>query len=399
MTNNIAIAQAAGKALGIWFLVYVLVVHLYVVWKWDGAVMTISHGPQKDESQNVTTIRPWFESEEFLDRMRRLEKVIETLQEKITETIGMQQQVQELTLLVLERQQQDNRNTAAPPVGIFASEQQQQRQMHNPTQLKALVENRQQLGHHYPSVSTLRLAFRYATHDLRRNIQSAATVDWLALNQAMQEIVKELLGQSTTTTTGCNENIEQGNSTMTMADLDNHIQQVRQRLSDRRAIATNKTSLPFFFPDTMERLQMVRDQRISAAKNPDYSNGDQQQCVQAHDVLPWLDAGLDAMYRQQDVRHALVQAVPGVPLAAMNAVAALPRPGRTSHRNLRQWLDQPLADTLHIAQWLNAIVDAFSGYYEPLDQFVDSLELSDVGRTAVEQILRAAGRVKLPLLH
>jgi hypothetical protein len=56
--------------------------------------------------------------------------------------------------------------------------------------------------------------------------------------------------------------------------------------------------------------------------------------------------------------------------------------------------------TMDTSSWINAGMDLVSGYYDPLDQFVDNLAMSspDLGRAAVDTVLKAAGSVPLPPL-
>jgi hypothetical protein len=179
-------------------------------------------------------------------------------------------------------------------------------------------------------------------------------------------------------------------------------------------------------------------------------------CVQPSQVLGWIDAALDAHYRQRDVREALAAAVRqddrlrgnATAVAAELLSAARLPPGfgagssyggggagglspppplrfpalwqgrgrRLPHQpGLRLWLDTPL--TRQAAAWIDALVEAAEGRSDAFDAWVDAVQAratksrrhargeeggsegapspreTSIGRYAVRSLLELAGRL------
>ena len=183
--------------------------------------------------------------------------------------------------------------------------------------------------------------------------------------------------------------------------------------------------LPVSFAETVERRRQALLNAAAAAAStmsastnrsqaPHHHNdNDDTACLQSiRDVLPWLQAGLEAVYKKQDVRQALLEALEADGIDTSRILldadlknhkdpATLPP---SSTINLRQVLDQP---TLH--EW-SVVVDRFldwvSGRNDSLDELLDQWvyahvpsETDDdrvVGRKLVSLLLREAGRVEIP---
>lgn len=133
-------------------------------------------------------------------------------------------------------------------------------------------------------------------------------------------------------------------------------------------------------------------------------------------VLPWLEAGLDAMYRKQDVRQAILQAIQAQLRDddddddnVYNSIildAVLPSddeppahllPSNQDSIPLRQLLDQPL--THQVAHWIDKLVDRISGYNDRLDQLLDTYFASydNIGsQFVVQQLLHQASHLSVP---
>ena len=155
--ESVLIAQAAGKAIGICALLYIVVVHLFVAWKWNTTPVTSL--PPKAE--------PWYESQDYRYQQNRLEVLVESLQEEIDKTVVVQHQIQDLTRRVVQQQ-------AAEKVQLFANVQQQD---HAPVNyVKDLLSTQGSWDESFPMDALLKQSFKLATNDLRRKLGAVKSI-------------------------------------------------------------------------------------------------------------------------------------------------------------------------------------------------------------------------------
>ena len=383
--ESVLIAQAAGKAIGICALLYIVVVHLFVAWKWNTTPVTSL--PPKAE--------PWYESQDYRYQQNRLEALVDSLQEEIDKAAVVQHQIQDLTRRVVQQQ-------AAEKVQLFANVQQQD---HAPVKhVKDLLSTQGSWDESFPMDALLKQSFKLATNDLRRNIQLANAADWKALKQALEVDVVAAIPtvEINTDNSSCDS--------LTQQDLNKRIDRVLQSLQQRWSPKTQK-GIPLLFPETIQRLQEARDRQMEQTQErvlqqPSQTNREKPTtgaCIHSsEDVIPWIEAGLDALYRHQSVRQAILQAVQNSNVNTtgliLDADLEPPSPPRTTSKttSLRQILDRL---PLHVvAAVVNTLTDYVSGYHDGLDQYLDSLGDNDVGRVAVQRILCAAGAVSVEKL-
>ena len=303
--------------------------------------------------------------------------------------------------------------------------------------------------------ATFRQMVRLANNDLVRNIQLQHDVDWAALKVAFDNILSSstndddvALVENNSVSQVDDDDNNNNNScspnTATEEDLEDHVEQIRNILKARReghyavlqerdaaADDTNDEKLiplPVLFPQTLERLkQFLEEQKrvklqqgAAAAKEQATTTtgaGTQQDCMQSQNVVPWLEAGLDAIYRRKDLRQAILYAIEESSSSVSGADGIIldaelnqsNRPGTTNKktsgsgtnrsRSLRQVIDGPfLSDSM--VRFINLVLDSVSGYNDRFDQFIDRLaaqnENSNIGHVIGTRLLKACGRLTLP---
>lgn len=126
---------------------------------------------------------------------------------------------------------------------------------------------------------------------------------------------------------------------------------------------------------------------------------DDVKCAKSGDVLAVLEAGIEAVHRNRDLRDALHKAMSDrdPELRSVILDADLPlgesRPSISGPVTLRQYLDTALLAN-DVPEWIHAIVDAAGGHNDELDKIIDTWP-ENVGEVAVQKLLDLAGQVNL----
>lgn len=345
----------------------------------------------------------------------------------------------------------------------------EEQRYHDPSRFRDLY-LQQDLQQAYPMEVALRQAFRVAINDLAKIIHRADETDWVAFHAVMEQIQQNTPDRSTTTTPpSCQD--EQTHDTITnddetgkttgsdddtkylkQADLQEYVDHVRNELH-RRLLPYHHTvprmidpttgeeifeeeeeedariklsdPIPLYVVESLERLVEFRDEllveirtereKIKAQKQKQLLAQREQEaedngvCIRSHQVLPWMEAGLDALYRQKDPREAILKAVledgnvpaTDVSKIILDAILLPENQLNLPHdkpRNLRQLLNGPGVGLT--AAFINTVVDLISGYYDPLDLFLDRLAVEwatqDLGNAVVTRLLEQAAKVPVP---
>jgi len=179
---------------------------------------------------------------------------------------------------------------------------------------------------------------------------------------------------------------------------------------------------------TVERIEEtlgVAPKKVGDGDEEDLEEADDEDghidnCLRSiEQVLPWLDAGIDAIYRnEKDLRKVILSAIESDPSIEGTVIldAALPlgddavppsaqrqtrAPPAPAARSLRQYLDGPLIK--QVAVWIDQFVDYTSGYSDRLDQFWDNAiakyaENGLLGPALVRRFMEFAGRIRVPTI-
>jgi hypothetical protein len=128
----------------------------------------------------------------------------------------------------------------------------------------------------------------------------------------------------------------------------------------------------------------------------------------ADQVVSWVEAGINAIYRRKDVRQALLTALQKDAIDTNKIIldADLPQEQERSVAfsgavNLRRLLDTP--SLREGSALVDRILDFIGGHYDGLDQVVDKFIYANVddetavGKAFASTLLRASGKVNIPI--
>lgn len=436
--ENRNIWKAVRNAILIWIVLYFVVIHCFVIWNWDSDISV------PDDIVLNETI-PWYETEEHKQDMERLEATISAVEKELFNTQALQNKMTVLIRKIKKAKENLQRAKEPAKIVLFRDMKKQQkrnpilRNVHEPSRLIDLLEVAN-LRETYPMDTALRQVFRVALKDIAKNIEMADSIDWSVLRKILQDdlrVPERTLAPAAPCPTAGTAATTIGNTAAAVAqdlyadavrveEMQKHMNQVRNELNKRRGGGGGMhDALPVSFPETVARLEEMRNQAAAqiAAKRAEivarFEQGQQQQttttttqeskqCLQAQQVLPWLEAGLDSIYRGKDPRQGMTRAFredSTVDTTGIILDAALPEATddsktpisrKKTRKTLRQWLNTPL--TQDLGTLINYGIDSASGYNDPLDQYLDELAKKhpDLGEAAVQTLLKAAGSIPIP---
>jgi len=422
-----ASTRAAAKAAALWFGVYVFLAHAFVVWKWQTPA---SPPPMTTLGEDLSSAP----TQQMQQQLQQLDAAVAQLQEAVRET-------QACTAALEEQLSQVGRLTRAVEEAGSTAAQKNKPAPTDPQQKDGLLKVRNLLK--IPNLAQLRSGtqvsktFALAVAELERLVAAnefEALAEYFGDFNATRTTTTTTSGGTTTTTT-CNS----------LSELQEAQARVAQTFASQREVV-DTGGLPLSFPETVARVRAALVAAVAegvvvdgddasatttaasgsgggapSSSSSSSSSSGGADCLESPQdrILPWLEAGLEAIYRHQDLRGALLQALQrdGVDTTHIILDADLPRssrqtaPQRGGTVNLRQVLDTP---TLHQGSVVvDRLLDGISGHYDALDDLLDKWVYARVsgdddddravGRALVASLLRAAGKVEVPvppsLLH
>lgn len=397
------VLHAAGYGVAVWIAIYFVLIHVWVVWKWQSlTAITV------DASHRIGDPGDWDLHAAYQEHERVLEE-IETLIEELEDARDrIPHQVQNLHEAVeeLEVARETFDSFSVPSLSQLLTTTLASPEDSVSLDGLAQVWNRSTLGVLAPdSLDEFNYFMDAARDNLYQHWDNSDTVDWLPLVRLFQQTART----EPPAETACGDTpvVPDAADLATPQDLVHEIALLRASIQNRR----QREGFVVLQPSTKARLDGILARDVQAwiqygpARTSDketrYEGEINSSCVSTPLVLPWIEAGLDALHRGQDLNTALLRAVarddydPSTLILDAVWTPATPavRDG-PSTLNLRTLLDRPL--THQLSHVLDRVVDATGGYIDALDQRVDALPADWVSQF-MTTVRKAAGRVNVPV--
>lgn len=434
MSELKSVAVAAGKGLAFWICIHLLLTHILIALKWDATNQTI-------EQQNESIVA---EHDMYsLYQEEKIQQIKQQIQNAIDES---KKQLDEL---------EHERTTMKASLQELSKVQDQFTQLYeintkNQKKAPEMLKLKQLLQ--IETLSDLRSASQFtkyvtaATKEIENQLlqgkHSAELVDWkayTALFSTMPSKKQRVTGEgnndqtvsSESEASTCTVDFDTTSSSTavyaTLTDIQNAIESIHKHLESLFLnIEDNNSSgglvlllskagrealentIASFVTDALTK---INDNKVQGYFDNTLHIDDTrnvEECLTHQDVIPWLEAGLDALYTNRDVRTALFQTMAehgvdtsrlispismseddeykyaNTPWLHYNRLAALvSAPTNPSSLNVRQLLDVP---AIHFfASYLDAIFDVVSGYHDGIDDFIDKYILSKIPKHLINE--------------
>lgn len=344
--SNIHKAKSAGKALLVWILFYVFLAHCFVIWKWS--TPNLDSVGSKDIQAAIATLQGAIDS-----TRRAKDKIAEDLSE-----MGRLYRKRKELETVMEEAENDK---------------------HTQQQTLSAIRVKQLLN--VPDLSMLRSTtavskvFESAIAELEKH-QQASTHN----NNSIQPLIDALFATT----------------------VDRQPVQTCPKPSD---LVLSDEGLPLTDPSQIQSLQVaLREAVLEAQSSSDTSNAPAHaDCLGSsdwRDIDKWMEAGLDALERKQDLRRALLSTAHVHVILDMdlddddnNNRSKQNAPNLT----LRDLLDRrPLYEA---SSYIDKLLEFVGGQYEVVDAFLDQhvfVHIPDdqhVGHTLLRKLLEWSEKV------
>lgn len=453
--------KAAGKAVLVWLSIYLFCLHCLVVWKWNtipvaSAATTISstnnesvvtYVVSQDNSAAVLRLELFIKDQ--LQEMGVVQQDIATadrLLQSLDERAATLQQVQstvdtELTVVTtalknivelaeeLDERQAGQRLAAAAVNSVSSSQTEDALQLLRDFFIRTTETPITQASDE-EIAAWMNDDFFGLFSDLVDTEESA--VDWAQVTAVFQSdewdvaaAVRDVAAAAKDQVCVSNGDDDEGNKAATLADedaLQDAVDNFISRILDQRG----ELEPPVYLPKTLESIQSallesvqeltVAVQATAAAPVMDKA----ENCIRATALVPWIDAGLEALSRRKDTRPALLHQLALDSLDTSEIIldavledddtATLSKIQPSDKVSLRQWLGTPVMMGLAPAV-LDVFLDLVSGYNDYLDELLDSFvnsgitsastsdddKSNSIGHKVVGRTLQAAGGVQIPI--
>lgn len=411
---KIRIGTAAAKALAWWLVVYVALAHCFVVWKWQTppistvatTTATASASADASTATDATELLPRLQQQ-----IQQLDELTARLQVAVNHSrqrnAAMEQQLKALARLASSAQEVVDAETAASNKNNNSNESDD---VDNDS--ASTEKLRQLLGlsnfSELTSAAAVSEIFVMATAELE---QLVVTQNWeAAIGIFEPDYPLRTTPDFLTTISTCS------GKSVSQSQLEYAKRQVEEVFVSQRT-----ETVPVSFPETLTRLQQALTAAVSEAvaeitakttstASSHYDSDESSDCLKSADqVLPWMEAGLDAIHHNKDVRSALLRAWEATSVDSSKLIldadlSQAPRrkePIVPNRVNLRNLIDTPtLHESSMVVDWL---LDWVSGKHDGLDDFLDKYVYASVpddkavGKEAVARLLQAAGKVDIPI--
>jgi hypothetical protein len=415
----LAAAQGLVFCVGSYIMLYAIGVSLFVIWKWDLSKTydgreQLSPSLLDSVSMNHRLMIDPDASIGLLDqRLVELESSLGRHQDNTQQARAQLESLQNLL--------EDSESILRIPIPDVmtsnltdAAESLEERTTHLRLLLDALPDRLEEV---FPSQEDLRQGIALATKELHELIDAEDT-NWELVADLLQSLEwQDMDWSSFDATNYCSSDKDAtttAEASFTIADqayINELVQSVRGLLATQ--VSDNalwRTALP----ETQELFERTYQDRLNAAQNQLASLASELEKTQQsapgevstalgecpmtkEKVVALVNAGLDALYRQQDLRQVL-----GVNEDDANPVAmdAAWKPAQETYPesiNLRRVIDTPLLKKT--AQWIDNALDLAGGYSDYVDSKIDALTQGrdEFGAVLVDYLLRQSGKVRVPV--
>jgi hypothetical protein len=315
------------------------------------------------------------------------------------------------------------------------------------------------LDEKFPSTSQMNKAFHLAVQELHKYMKkmdpntSATLNDWKALVEFFRHFEFPNYESSPHSWLGHeNDRVTTEHDKSFSSSIEQHLKIARERilqqfLAQQRppnriheddtteiryaGVAETKESVvvPLSFPETWRTIRtilkdVIVNRTAVATSSATTSSSSSQSwvspdCIQSpNQVVPWIEAGIEAIHNQKDIREAILHALEedGYDTSRIILDADLSESSFSFFRHgknrnvdddddessipLRHVLDNP---TLHATSaYIDAILDILGGHHDGLDAFLDRHvyanvpDETQVGRVVIAAFLRAIDPIRIP---
>jgi len=457
--STVRVVTAAGKATGLWLLLYVAWMHCLVVWKWSSepvgsssaaappfllersgepvlvvaaAAAAADDNNNDDNILNATTIQL-----EISAQQQDLVGILAALQRTRVAQAKTEAAVERIAVVHSEMQHISQRLQQAVAASLFADTD------------ATTATNLLPLGHltdffmRTAAISVtetdgadLEEWIDAAVEELQPPAPETSAVPYywpnvtalfrrtdLNVGAAGRDLVQALEQQSCVPDAGGGRDGDTSDFAVwaDRAALEAQGQAIEDLLANRRRLDP-----PVQLTSTLDNIQAAVLEQVAhvnalaaARSTPTTTIDDNIVCIRTSSVVPWVQAGLQAVRSHKDTRPALLHqlALDAVDTTGIILDAALEDPAAAFQRSvplsarvsLRRWLGTPVVTQL-APTLLDHALELVSGRFDKLDQWLDSLATattdntnnsgsssSSIGRKVVKRLLEQAGKVQVPV--
>lgn len=464
--TGVAVASACGRALGAWLLVYLVWMHLLVVWEWSSGDPVTVATPlvslvDTNASASSLSLNATLEIEKEED-----EYTTAFIAEKETEIAHMESDLKSLEVMIVKLQAETKKlnaavlTTMAQRMTLKAVKERVER-MVKKGMLTVIESAESGEGFAFTTAPVLDGLVKFYGR-----IKEAEVTDIPSdvFNKWIQDAIEALEAQIAEKDTVLWQNVSaifsrkdldfgaiirkvadaiskqecplegSGVSLVNEDVLNAKVKVVQDLLKQRRTL-----DVPIVLVESLDRLQKLVGLRVEevtkmlaseTSASAQTASKDFLDCVLTQSVVPWVEAGLDALERKKDIRSALLHRLAMEAIdtshiildadlddsfSTVNAAKLrqkLTRPQQTV--SLRRLLAMPIT-TQFAPTIVDGVLDLVSGYNDALDQVLDSIivahqtalaatgdesvdvDRSSIGKELVHRLLEVAGKVQLPV--
>jgi hypothetical protein len=398
-----SVVSSFAKAVVLWILVYVLIVHLFAFWKLTTMEIKSHYGgPQ---SHVVTKYVEEVLTEDEQEELNELKGRIQKMNDIIAHGENFISRVEHDTVLI--EKQQKLLNTTMNLAPLFEDDQDDESIDLN--ELQALFSD-------MVNISLVEeLDFDSALEELAEFIKTVENesedpttrnISWPSFNAFLQSFEIIDWEKSLTPPANCSSLNVTASAGPSEAEVQERVEAVRDAIHDRlQVFLAERSDWPVSLRESSEQVEAAYFEIISAhvasfqeslPEVPSSTEETATGCVSTDKALGWLAVALNAMYRKQDIRQALIQEIRDGTLI-LDAILPEPNPAlERSTTNLRHLLDTPL--THQASQWIDYVLEHLSGYNDLLDYWLDKIFQHEerIGSSVVHHVLQTAGKFAMP---
>lgn len=440
------IAKSFGTALLYWVGFYAIIVHLFVIWKWESYAVSPRTSVVSQTKKETVTL--------YEDQSNMWSQITQATKSEIEATQTMMRSIGSKQALL-----QQSLDDMIQTLDNLVEKQKNLENLENEVSL--LTENlvifrdgteapEQVLGYfeglaavpdlgEIKNLPDLKRAFTLVIDGLDKQMNRVDEVEWSALNRLFAGIkhperVSEMTACPEIPEQNKEEEKEEPKSDVTITQTNETVlteEDLVARQEEIRAIwdqVYEDKPLPVT-DNEIKRLENVRQKLVDAwlvqvqasydksidsleeaianalETMPDEETVEEEpvhedvNCAKTNDVLAVLETGIEAMYRKQDLQEALQKAMSARDPELRNVIldADLPmgesRPEIVGPATLRQYLDVAML-THDVPGWIHGLLDLTGGHWDVLDNAIDRLP-ENAGEVAVKNVLVHAGKYDL----
>jgi hypothetical protein len=418
--TGVAVASACGRAIGAWLLVYLVWMHLLVVWEWSSGdpvtvatpLVALEHMKetnassvkigQEKENEYITAFIAEQEAEiaHIASDVESLEDMIVKLRSETKKLdAAVATTLAHRSTLKAARDRVEGIVDKGMPTVIETAEGGDGSTVTTAPTLDGLVEFYTQLKKsEVAEVDTddFNMWIKGAIEALEDQIVQKDTVLWQSVSAILgrKDLNFRVLDRAVADAISMQECPLEGSEVSLVNEevLKAKVKIVQDLLAQRM-----KLDLPIVLIDGLERIQFAIKLRVDEVSkflasdnsaSAQTASKDYSDCVQTQSVVPWIEVGLDALERKKDIRPALLRRLAMESIDTSHIILDADLDDSFDSVNaakLRQKLSRP-QDTVSLRRLLampittqfaptivDRALDLVSGYNDALDQVLDSI--------------------------